>query len=756
VSTGNNMPGRERPSGPTPLTHAEAEALISARLDGPLDPVSNRNLLAHLVGCHACRAFAERMETMARGLREMPHLPPSPTVSRQVRERVERGQSFWDRLSTAITSGRFGVAPAAAGTIALLAVLGFLVVTQFNRDNNGNLSPTRTTITAGSTGSATTQPTAAPTETATESQAQVLQTTDTPFAPTETATIVNITVPETATATDTVEPTETSTPKVIYTVTSQPTETETATEEATSTATATDSVVPDTETPTLEPTETATTKPSATATTKPTKTPEPTDTATAEPTETARPTETATPEPTETTELTETATPEATDTVEPTSTPTARPINTPRPTATTEATDTAEPTETATAEPTETDTPRPTKTPKPKPTRTPKPTKTPEPTETPTQPGIVPIGGGETQPAEVPTDTPVVEQPTEVPQIEPTSSGIEPSSTTPVVEDTETPEVQVEETPTVEVVSTEADLSTSQVLVDLPAGASAPSGPLEVTNASDGQFAVIFSGDQLAVVDLSSGRVTPIGPGASPMWSPLGFELLFASSPTTVSTWDRPTGAINRMTASDEGQTTDVPAGWIGEHLYYLRSFNDQPGHAELHQAQWDGSEDTVIWTGDNVNLTADHAVANDTDYQKGILIPTDTGWFLITPDGTESKLGDNPFEAIGDATVSPGGSRIAYTANGELIVASTTAPGSPLFTLTYPDGGFAFSPDGMKIVTAGSDGLFVFNSNDGSSLSSVVNAEGMHASSPYWSDSGVTFIDVGAQPPVMRLQPMS
>jgi hypothetical protein len=742
VSTGNNMPGRERPSGPTPLTHAEAEALISARLDGPLDPVSNRNLLAHLVGCHACRAFAERMETMARGLREMPHLPPSPTVSRQVRERVERGQSFWDRLSTAITSGRFGVAPAAAGAIALLAVLGFLVVSQFNRDNNGNLSPTRTTITAGSAGSATTQPTAAPTETATESQAQVLQTTDTPLAPTETATLANVTVPETPTASETVEPTETPTPKVINTATSQPTETETATEEATKSATATDTAVPDTETPTSEPT----------------RTPEPTDTATAEPTETAQPTETATPEATETTEPTETATPEATETTEPPATPTARPINTPRPTATPKLTDTAEPTETAT----ETDTPRPTKTPTktPTPTRTPKPTKTPEPTNTPTQPAIVPIGGGQTpidgggvtQPAEVPTDTPVVEQPTEVPPIEPTSSGIEPSNTTPAVEDTETPEVQVEETPTVEVVSTEADLSTSQVLFPVPAGA--PPGPLAV-NAK--QWAVIYSGDQLAMVDLATGDVTPIGPGASPMWSPLGIVLLYASSPTSVATWDSDSGTIYPVGVdqSDGGSVTDVPAGWIDDKLYYLRSFNEQQGHVELHRANWNGEEDKVVWTGDGISMTADHPVAVSSDAETGILIPTDSKWFLISPDGSETDLGPNPYGAIGDATLSPFESLIAYTAGGRLYVAWSTAPGSPIFDKTYPDGGFAFSPKGSQLVTAGTDGLVIFSTTDGSQLQFIANGDGMHATSPAWTDAGIYFIDSGAQPPVMRLQPM-
>ncbi|MFL5758618.1 MAG: zf-HC2 domain-containing protein [Thermomicrobiales bacterium] len=719
MSTGNNMPGRERPGGPAPLSHAEAEALISARLDGPLDPVSNRNLLAHLVGCPSCRAFAEHMEMMAHGLRELPHLPPSPTVSRQVRERVERGQGVWDRVAAAITSGRFGVAPAAAAALALLAVFSFLAVAQFNRNGNDNPPPTRTSFAGASSETATAQNTAVPAATATNAAVAQTVATETPTP------LPNVLAP-------TIAPSATPTPKKIETSTATSKPTETATATATETVPPTATAVPDTATVTTEPTETAT----------------------VERTETSEPTETATPKPSATATLTKTP--------EPTETATASPTKTPRPIATPTATETPEPTETAapidTATPAPTETPRPTKTPTPRPTKTPKPTRTPEPTETPTQPAIVPVGGGQTQPAEVSTETPVEAAPTdtpaeEIPTVEPTSGGIEPPNTA-AVEATETPEVTVEETAT-EAGGAGTDLSSSEKLFDLPGGTTAPSGPLPVT--SDGQFAVIYLADQIAMVDLTNlGQVTAIGSGTSPMWSPKGQVLLYASSLTTVAAWDRENNVINPVGSGDSsGQTTDVPAGWIGDQLYYLRSFNNKPGHVELHQASWNGTNDRAIWAGDDVRLSADHPVANYSDFQTGILIPTDTGWLLVTPEGSESKLGDNTLGAIGDATVSPGGSRIAYTANGELIVASTSAPGIPLFTLTYPDGGFAFSPDGEQIVTAGSDGLFVFNSQTGASISSVLNGDGTHATSPWWSDAGIVFIDTGAEPPAMRRQPM-
>ena len=104
------------------IAHGEAQALISARLDGPLTAAEARDLQAHLATCPSCRRFAEQVEALARGLRELPHLPPSPNVTRQVLEAIEAGRSPLARLShgfpapmVAVASGLVLVAAAQAG-----------------------------------------------------------------------------------------------------------------------------------------------------------------------------------------------------------------------------------------------------------------------------------------------------------------------------------------------------------------------------------------------------------------------------------------------------------------------------------------------------------------------------------------------------------------------------------------------------------------------------------------------------------------
>ena len=117
------------------ISHDRAQELISSRLDGPLDPVSNRALLTHLATCPACRRFAENSEMLARGLRDLPHLTPSPRVSRGVMERIEGGRSFWPSF------GRFRLASspvlAVASTLVLIAALAFTIRLALNPPGDG-------------------------------------------------------------------------------------------------------------------------------------------------------------------------------------------------------------------------------------------------------------------------------------------------------------------------------------------------------------------------------------------------------------------------------------------------------------------------------------------------------------------------------------------------------------------------------------------------------------------------------------------
>ena len=52
------------------ISHQEAEVLISARQDAPLDPIVERELQAHLATCDSCRAFAVATEKLTAGMRQ--------------------------------------------------------------------------------------------------------------------------------------------------------------------------------------------------------------------------------------------------------------------------------------------------------------------------------------------------------------------------------------------------------------------------------------------------------------------------------------------------------------------------------------------------------------------------------------------------------------------------------------------------------------------------------------------------------------
>jgi anti-sigma factor RsiW len=258
------------------LSHAEAEALISARLDAPLADLQATALAAHLAHCHSCSTFAAQMSAMQSGFRALPHLPASPTVSRQVRERIAQPVSLVDRIS-GLLGGRVGFAPMAA-TAALIAILiGGYALLQGD-DQTGRQGPT---ISAGTqiAEDATRTNTAEQTETVLSDASVVpgrILPTAQPTLPTnvraadETATETSVPTQEpSATDVPTREPTETTAPSATFTAepsatakpSSTPTEEPTATSEPTDEPTATHSATPEptaTYSPTYEPTATHT------------------------------------------------------------------------------------------------------------------------------------------------------------------------------------------------------------------------------------------------------------------------------------------------------------------------------------------------------------------------------------------------------------------------------------------------------------------------------------------------------------------
>ncbi len=719
-----------------PLSHSEAEALISARLDAPLTPQQEQRLASHLATCASCRQFADQMYAMSAGIRSLPRLPASPIVSRQVRERIAQPQSIWERIGS-LMGGRVGFAPMAATAAMLALVIAGYALFQGN-DDNGRLGPT---ITAGTV--------VAQNATQTSDASQVTQTSSSEITPgVEMPTETPVNVPNVRASDET--PTETPTTAVL------------AAEAPTSTATETD-------TPTTVPTETSVPTDMPTETSVPTDTPEPTATRTPkpEPTETPAPTETTVP--TEVPTATETATTEPTvtktATAEPTATntamaePTATRTPTKEPTAT--RTPTEEPTATETREPTETATPEPTETPKPKrPTRTPtaEPTATEEPAQQPT------IGPSDNTapteapppPTEVPTETPV-EEPTDSTQIVPVD-GTGAAGETPISEATaETTAIggPTEEPNGDQTSNTAALLDDTARIAGISSGG-APLGPLRVN--SPGTLMVLSSdagGSDLQVVSMSDGSVVAhLGAGADPIWSPLGIVLLYqsyADGTPSVGLYDGDTGKFEPISdPSKDGAVQDIPAGWSGTSAYYLRETGDQDSTVILYGYDVNSGETTEVWRSTGVALSGGRPIPTG----DGFLIATTASWLLVGADGSESNLGPNDFGLTGEGFLSPGANLVAYPAGDQLIVADASSPGIPMAQIPYVNGngaGFTWSPDGSYLAVSDGYSLQIYDTS-GNFLAAATSDNGVTIAAPQWLSDGIYYVETSPTPSLRRL----
>ncbi len=504
------MIGRSHGDGSTvpSLSHADAEGLISARLDMPLDPRQEQMLAVHLRSCHPCTQFANQMDAMRTGFRAIPHLPASPTVSRQVRERIAQPRSIWARMG-GFFGGQLGGAPMAASAALIALVVVTYAIFESNSDD-GNKNPV---ITAGSQITAT----------ASVSDNAYLQSTETQVGePTSTVSPGKVITPSEV-ATSILE---------IRAATDEPTEASSLADEPTSTEavdpTATNVDPTATDVPTEEPTATdePTEEPSETATSEPT----------VEPTETVRPTR----EPTETQEATATEEPtdEPTATEEPTRAPTSTKTPTEEPTATERPT--REPTETE--EPTE------------EPTATEEPTEEPTATDVPTETGpptIESITGQNDEFTTEPVEEDTVEaDPTEE-VVEVETPAIEPIDADPTDESGNPDDVGgPADDPTEENGPEDNDrapLDNSGRITGLPSSGGAPVGPLRINSP---QTLMVVSGDSggssLQVVSAGDGTVyAELGSGANPIWSPLGIVLLyqdFSGGSPAAATYDSETG----------------------------------------------------------------------------------------------------------------------------------------------------------------------------------------------------------------------
>ncbi len=786
------------------ISHIEAEALISARLDQALDPVAERELSAHLATCSRCRAFADASDRLAAGLRELPYLPPSTAVSRGVMARVAEGRSPWARFGGFLNTNP-GPAFSTFAVIAVLFLLGFFVFNRFMADAPNGPESEESNLAS--------QPTAVPTQNA----SFTLKPTETPAAqPTETSVPTEEatgTMSPTATTASTVEPTADQDGETASSVgltglttpgsadrTAEPTASPYPSLRATLEPTATSQ---STATATPEPTATSTPQPTATST------PEPTATATPEPTATVEPTTTATPEPTATAEPT--STPEPTATAEPTSTPEPTASATSAPTATTEptATATSEPTATATAEPTATVTPEPTATAtptlEPTATATPAPTSTPQPTATaipeptatatvaptatattePTEeaaPAIVPIDGGEPiqAPEDVePTSTSTPAEPDEDPEpnsapvviegvggsqddvipIEPIEGSRGPNESdddngeigSPARDDDPTP---TETTITSEIerigddaISTVEATEVADATETVGATETAPTQPADDSRLDLAENSVPYggiAGDPGGRLVLEDGRMeyAPQAHAAS-LTAPSG--LVAQAVPTAggqAVAVCSPGGECTELTSasSETGSAVDTPLGWLNSGVVYVRQEDGSFSYRYL-----DVSESGTEALSDDVLVSGGSELAPTTSVYRAedrIWVVTRGGdWLSLSPDGGQQLPGGGGVPSnLRFANTVNQGLLVAYVSNGQLIVARAAEPGNAILALPFSGADYDIAPSGDQVVVSTGSVIEIYDL--GGTLVESYASSGMSPGTVLWLNDGIVYVD--------------
>lgn len=120
------------------ITHAEAQALVSERLDNPLDPYINDVLDGHLASCEECRVFADSSTQLASSLRNMPFLPASPIVRQNVWAAIESQTSWQQRLSAALTGQTAAIISTAAVALIVIAFSAVAIARLVDDNGDGN------------------------------------------------------------------------------------------------------------------------------------------------------------------------------------------------------------------------------------------------------------------------------------------------------------------------------------------------------------------------------------------------------------------------------------------------------------------------------------------------------------------------------------------------------------------------------------------------------------------------------------------
>lgn len=246
-------------------------------------------------------------------------------------------------------------------------------------------------------------------------------------------------------------------------------------------------------------------------------------------------------------------------------------------------------------------------------------------------------------------------------------------------------------------------------------------------------------------------RLVPSTNAEDPAWSPDCSRLVYTENGSLWTVGNDGTGA-RKLVDHHPGYLHSAVWSPDGTRIAYVRGYADENDNwvAHIWTVNVDGSHDNQrtegdvrdewpTWSPDGKRIAFERWTGNGRD-ENGDRIDSDRHIVVMTSYGNKPKALNEGGDWEHSPAWSPDGSRLAYQANGFLVVSEVDGRNArQVHTGVYFNGGLSWSPDGNRIAFIRGDGTqtsIVITDIDGLD-EEVVYDEGIRTLAPRWSPDG-------------------
>jgi hypothetical protein len=187
------------------------------------------------------------------------------------------------------------------------------------------------------------------------------------------------------------------------------------------------------------------------------------------------------------------------------------------------------------------------------------------------------------------------------------------------------------------------------------------------------------------------------------------------------------------------GSYTDTPLGWLNGEVIYERDGGEtiEFRAITLDSATLAPVADRPLGGGDASlkTVTWPYPVSG------GLLVPSLSSWIFISPSSVQVVDGNPYGQDLAQIRFNSTTGQVSYVSGGFLLLASISAPGSPIGQVAFFGADYDISPDGSRIAVSTGATIEIWDTQ-GNIQTAFANNEGVSLGSLTWLNDGLVYVD--------------